>query len=98
MNLKSSLWTLSVLTVLLTTSLAAQTPTPSPPPAKSAKERLSDKGADEQRVDNCRVPPDKRGAAPRPDCPETAQHPLDPSGSPAVEPVPFPSAPRDADR
>lgn len=36
---------------------------------KSAKERLSDKASDEQRVDNCRVPPEKRGTKPRPDCP-----------------------------
>lgn len=37
--------------------------------AKSAKERLSDKGSDEQRVNNCRVPLDRRGSKPRPDCP-----------------------------
>jgi hypothetical protein len=37
-------------------------------PAKSAKERLSDKASDEQRVDNCKVPPDRRGPKPRPDC------------------------------
>ena len=35
---------------------------------KTSKERLSSKAADEQRVDNCRVPPDQRGSAPRPDC------------------------------
>lgn len=35
---------------------------------KTLKERLSDKASDEQRVDNCRVPPDRRGAIPRPDC------------------------------
>lgn len=39
---------------------------------KSAKERLSDKASDEQRVDNCRVPLERRGSKPRPDCP-TAQ-------------------------
>ena len=32
------------------------------------KERLSDKASDEQRVDNCRVPLDKRGSKTRPDC------------------------------
>jgi hypothetical protein len=37
--------------------------------AKSAKERLSDKASDEQRVNNCRVPLEKRGTKPRPDCP-----------------------------
>ncbi len=36
---------------------------------KSAKERLSDKASDEQRVNNCRVPLEKRGPKPRPDCP-----------------------------
>lgn len=39
---------------------------------KTSKERLSNKAADEQRVDNCRVPFDRRGTAPRPDCGETA--------------------------
>jgi hypothetical protein len=44
--------------------------------AKTSKERLSDKASDEQRVDNCRVPLDRRGPTPRPDCPtatETAE-------------------------
>jgi hypothetical protein len=31
------------------------------------KERLSDKASDEQRVDNCKVPADRRGAKQRPD-------------------------------
>ena len=35
---------------------------------KSIKERLSDKASDEQRVDNCKVPPERRGAKPRPGC------------------------------
>jgi hypothetical protein len=48
------------------------------PPGKAAvekqvetlKERLSDKASDEQRVDNCHVPPEKRGTKKRPDaCP-----------------------------
>jgi hypothetical protein len=33
----------------------------------TAKERLSEKWTDEQRVDNCKVPLDKRGSKPRPD-------------------------------
>jgi hypothetical protein len=33
----------------------------------TAKERLSEKWTDEQRVDNCKVPVDKRGTKPRPD-------------------------------
>ncbi|MDR5738969.1 MULTISPECIES: hypothetical protein [unclassified Caballeronia] len=35
--------------------------------AKTLKERLGDKASDEQRVDNCKVPPDRRGAKARPD-------------------------------
>ena len=31
------------------------------------KERLGAKWKDEQRVDNCKVPPEKRGTKPRPD-------------------------------
>ncbi|MDR5734955.1 hypothetical protein QCE47_21815 [Caballeronia sp. LZ025] len=35
--------------------------------AKTLKERLGDKASDEQRVDNCKVPPERRGAKARPD-------------------------------
>jgi hypothetical protein len=35
--------------------------------ARTAKERLSGKFTDEQRVDNCKVPLELRGAKPRPD-------------------------------
>ena len=35
---------------------------------ETLKERLSDKASDDQRVDNCRVPPDRRGPTPRPGC------------------------------
>jgi hypothetical protein len=38
------------------------------PEAETLKERLSDKASDEQRVDNCRVARERRGATPRPDC------------------------------
>ncbi len=41
------------------------------PPASATgqtlKERLSDKASDEQRVDNCKVPLDRRGATSRPE-------------------------------
>ena len=41
----------------------------------TGKERLGDKWTDEQRVDNCKVPPDKRGATPRSDtCAPTLTH------------------------
>src|SRR5262245_36448674 len=36
-------------------------------PTRTAKERLGDKASDEQRVDNCKVPPAVRGPMPRPD-------------------------------
>jgi hypothetical protein len=36
-------------------------------PARTGKERLGGKASDEQRVDNCKVPPDLRGPKPRPD-------------------------------
>jgi len=35
---------------------------------KTSKERLSDKAADNQRVDNCRVPLERRGPIARPGC------------------------------
>jgi hypothetical protein len=35
-------------------------------PALTGKERLGPKWTDEQRIDNCRVPIDKRGNKPRP--------------------------------
>jgi hypothetical protein len=39
-------------------------------PALTGKERLGPKWTDEQRIDNCRVPIDKRGNRPRPSaCP-----------------------------
>lgn len=42
-------------------------PAPASESAKTAKERLVNKAADEQRVDNCNVPPEQRGTKPRPD-------------------------------
>jgi hypothetical protein len=65
----------------------AQTPAPIPAPepqagaisggpakaTRTGKERLGNKWADEQRIDNCNVPLDKRGQKPRPDCGEPAK-------------------------
>jgi hypothetical protein len=45
----------------------SQPPSVQAPPVKTGKERLSSKASDEQRVDNCKVPPELRGATPRPD-------------------------------
>jgi hypothetical protein len=36
------------------------------PASLTGKERLGKKWMDEQRIDNCNVPPDKRGTRPRP--------------------------------
>jgi len=36
-------------------------------PTRTGKERLGGKASDEQRVDNCKVPPAMRGPKPRPD-------------------------------
>ena len=50
---------------------AAETPTalPAARATETLKERLSDKASDEQRVNNCHVPPERRGTKPRPvDC------------------------------
>ena len=42
-------------------------------PTRTGKERLGGKASDDQRIDNCKVPPDRRGATPRPDtCREDA--------------------------
>jgi hypothetical protein len=50
-------------------SPASQAPSPSAesPAARTGKERLGKKWMDEQRLDNCKIPPDKRGTKLRPD-------------------------------
>lgn len=52
--------------------LGCLTPTASfaaDPAARTGKERLSDKASDEQRVNDCKVPPERRGRSTRPpDC------------------------------
>ena len=57
---------LSCAAIVLLSSAMAQE-------AQTLKERLSDKASDAQRVDNCHVPPERRGALPRPDCAEKAE-------------------------
>lgn len=44
-------------------------------PVKTGKERLSSKASDEQRVDNCKVPPELRGTAVRSDMCEGKHQP-----------------------
>ena len=43
--------------------------------ARTLKDCLSDKASDEQRIDNCHVPLERRGTKPRPDCPEETRSP-----------------------
>src|SRR5262245_6424067 len=57
---------------ILALPLLALSPSAFTADSKTSKERLSDKAADEQRVDNCRVPVERRGTVPRPDCGEIA--------------------------
>jgi hypothetical protein len=57
--------------------------------AQTLKERLSDKASDEQRVDNCRVPIERRGTMPRLDCPEELRPP-----TPSAEAAAAPDAPK----
>ena len=67
----------SLLTVGFAFSASAQDRQPGPPiphaasateapPTLTGKERLGRKWTDEQRIDNCNVPIDKRGTKPRP--------------------------------
>ena len=54
--------------------LAQETADAPPASARTVKERLGSKASDDQRVDNCKVPLDLRGARPRPDgCPGEAR-------------------------
>jgi hypothetical protein len=46
---------------------AAAPPPDGSAPVRTGKERLSDKASDEQRVDDCKVPPKRRGPKPRSD-------------------------------
>ncbi len=66
----------ALLAALLSIGLAApassqkakhgQPLTPNAPRTLTGKERLGPKWTDEQRIDNCNVPLDKRGTRPRP--------------------------------
>jgi len=67
----------SLLTIGLATSASAQNSQPGQAPLQAAspgkvpktltgKERLGRKWTDEQRIDNCHVPIEKRGTKPRP--------------------------------
>jgi hypothetical protein len=59
---------LIVLSLAFAGNAAAWAQSAYPDEPKTLKERLSNKASDEQRVDNCHVPPAQRGPTPRPDC------------------------------
>ncbi len=70
------LWLSGAAVATAQTSDARPAPVSPPPNARSSspppkmltgKERLGEKWMDEQRIDNCKVPVDKRGSKPRPD-------------------------------
>lgn len=50
------------------TTSRPETAMPANGPPLTGKERTGRKWMDEQRIDNCNVPADKRGSKPRPDC------------------------------
>jgi hypothetical protein len=59
---------LVVFTAAATAQERPRNATPAEAPARlTGKERLGRKWTDEQRIDNCNVPIDKRGTRPRPD-------------------------------
>lgn len=58
--------------VLVFLATAAHLPQAAGQQTRTLKEQLSDKASDEQRVDNCGVPPERRGPVPRPDCADKA--------------------------
>ena len=69
MRAKTMTSSLAVLLVpMLLAAAAGPTTAPRAAEVETLKERLSDKASDEQRVDNCRVPPERRGPKPRPGC------------------------------
>jgi hypothetical protein len=67
-----AIWVLG-MTLLAPAATAAQAtapqhPVPSTRSMETLKERLSDKASDEQRVNDCKVPPEKRSRARPTDC------------------------------
>jgi hypothetical protein len=66
---------LTILTALLLGASIVGSPQGAAAQVKTSKERLSDKAADEQRVDNCRVPVERRGPVPRPGCEDEGRSP-----------------------
>jgi hypothetical protein len=58
-----------IMIALVAPAVAEERPLPGQtqiPATQTGKERLGKKWMDEQRIDNCNVPPDKRGSRSRP--------------------------------
>ncbi len=55
-----------LLTIGLALAASAEDARPNIPTSLTGKEQLGRKWMDEQRIDNCNVPVDKRGTRPRP--------------------------------
>ena len=71
MTRRKALASLSALLALAASLGAAAQPAPASAERSerrvlTGKERLTGKAADEQRVDNCKVPPERRGRSTRP--------------------------------
>jgi hypothetical protein len=73
------MWAAMWLTLMASTAVAEE--------VQTLKERLSDKASDAQRVDNCRVPAERRGDMPRPDCPTAPQIAAPPPGKGSPTPA-----------
>jgi hypothetical protein len=71
--------------MLVSLAIAACMNTAPAESVKTSKERLSDKASDEQRIDDCRVSPERRGSVARPDC----------TGAPTIAAPTRPAAPTD---
>ncbi len=61
---------ISLMICLAPPAFAQQRPAPADsrattPTTLTGKERLGEKWKDEQRIDNCKVPPERRGSKPR---------------------------------
>src|SRR5215510_1873007 len=76
-HMAARIWTCDIAALWLMLSAVTLA---APEEVKTSKERLSDKASDNQRVDNCNVPVERRGPTPRPDCPDGPGSPVTAGG------------------
>lgn len=67
-RLRTALRFCAALALVAGAALAFAPPEAAAAETRTLKEKLSDKASDEQRVDNCGVPPERHGKVPRPGC------------------------------